>query len=228
MNTVLCYGDSNTYGYNPNIGPRSRYEKSKRWTTILGTLLGPEYEVIAEGLNGRTTAYDRPGFPWKNGVTHLAPIMGSHKPINYLIFMLGTNDCNVEMGLSSSNIAEGMEKLVINAREVSMIQQESLPEIIIVSPAPIREPIDNSPFYGEINTCSVMKSKELASLYKSIAIKYDCKFVDASNIEVSPLDSEHLTENGHDQLARLIYKEIYKKWVKTEKMQWYILVQLYY
>lgn len=208
MQTVLCYGDSNTYGYNPELGRRSRYNKDKRWPTILQNLLGSEFEVIAEGLNGRTTAYDRPGFPWKNGVTALPAIMGSHKPIDYLVFMLGTNDCNLEMGLSSEDIASGMETLVQTAGEMAMIQQERIPTIIVISPSPILEDYESSPFAGEIDLSSVRKSREIANLYKNICIKYNCIYIDGSPAQVSTIDSEHLTEQGHETIAQLVYNKI--------------------
>lgn len=212
MNNILCYGDSNTYGYNPNIGRRSRYDKNKRWPNILQSLLGEEYEVYPEGLNGRTTAYDRPGFPWKNGLQPLPAILGSHKPLDYVVFMLGTNDCNVEMGLSSQQIAEGMEQLILTTREMGILQQERIPQIIVISPAPILENYESSPFSDEIDLSSVRKSRELGKLYKQLCIKYECLFIDAgaSGVEVSALDCEHLSENGHRQLAELVYNSIIK------------------
>ena len=108
--SVLCYGDSNTYGYDPHTG--GRYPYDKRWTTLLGNLLGSRYEVIPEGLNGRTTAYDRPGAAWKNGERSLIACLGTHKPVDYVIIMLGTNDCNADLGLSAGDIADGRETLV--------------------------------------------------------------------------------------------------------------------
>jgi len=46
MKNILCYGDSNTYGYNPENG--QRYDYNIRWTGILQNLLGLEYRVIEE------------------------------------------------------------------------------------------------------------------------------------------------------------------------------------
>lgn len=210
MKTVLCYGDSNTYGYNPNEGQRSRYPRELRWTTILSDLLGPSFEVVPEGLNGRTTAYDRPGFPWKNGLQPLPAIMGSHKPLDYIVFMLGTNDCNVEMGLSSEEIAEGMEQIILTTQEMGIIQQESIPKIVLVAPAPILSNYQLSPFADQLDDNSVIKSNEIDELYKDLADKYDCLFISCldNNVEVSSLDSEHLTVNGHHKLAELVYNSI--------------------
>ena len=85
---ILCYGDSNTYGFNPN--PYSyRYPYEKRWTSILSEKLGAGYVIAPEGLNGRTTAFDRPGEPWKNGKRSLIYSLATHKPVDIVIIMLG-------------------------------------------------------------------------------------------------------------------------------------------
>ena len=63
--TVLCYGDSNTYGYVPETG--TRYPVNVRYPGRLQMLLGNDYNVIEEGCNGRTTIHDDPVEGWKNG-----------------------------------------------------------------------------------------------------------------------------------------------------------------
>lgn len=206
MKTVLCYGDSNTYGYNPENG--LRYPKELRWTTILQELLGDDYEVIPEGLNGRTTAYDRPDGIFKNGLTPLMAILGSHKPLDYIVFMLGTNDCNRDLYLSVNDIKNGMEKLIQETVNNMPMMQGYIPTIIIVVPASIKDEYKTSPFVDQLNEESVLKSKAIASLYKELANKYNTKYLDCSNaLEVSSIDSEHLTVKGHNKLAHLL-KEI--------------------
>ena len=102
MKTVLCYGDSNTYGAkpigfdildSPLIAGDMRFSRDERWTGILQKELEPDYFVIEEGLNARTTSFDDPveGFH-KNGKTYLLPCLESHAPIDLVILMLGTND----------------------------------------------------------------------------------------------------------------------------------------
>ena len=202
MKTILCYGDSNTYGYCPTTG--GRYEKSKRWTTILQNLLGDEYEVVAEGLNGRTTAYDRQDV-WKNGLTHFKPIFSTHKPVDLIIFMLGTNDVNADLFLSEQQIADGMEKLALEAKNHAPEAQEYVPKIMIVVPAVILPDYHNSPFADQLDDESIRKSNAIAPLYEVVAKRQGCIYVDCSHrLEVSPLDSEHLTEKGHEQLAYIL------------------------
>ena len=86
MTTILCYGDSNTYGYNPVNG--LRYPKDVRWTGVLQKLLGEQYAVIEEGCNGRTTVFEDIAEPWKAGLGYLKPCLNTHKPIDFVIMML--------------------------------------------------------------------------------------------------------------------------------------------
>ena len=204
--SVLCYGDSNTYGYDPYTGGSYPYEK--RWTTLLGDMLGDRYEVIPEGLNGRTTAYDRPGAAWKNGVSSFIACMGTHKPVDYIIIMLGTNDCNAGLGLSAKAIADGMETLVNLVEKEAPGLQGYVPEIIVAAPAAIQGNIENAPFADELSPESVQKSRDIAPLYREIAARHGVRFADAScGIEVSS-DCEHLTIEGHRQMAKLFYDTI--------------------
>ena len=203
MKTILCYGDSNTFGYNPTDGGRYAYDK--RWTTILGKLLGNEYLVIPEGLNGRTTAFDRPGSFFQNGYPYLAPCLTSHKPLDTVVIMLGTNDCNVDLGLSAEDIAAGMEKLVLEVKNVAPDVQGFIPKMIIVVPGAIGENYMNSPFAYQLDESSCKKSRDIAPLYKALADKYGCLYLDGSEIlETSEYDSEHLTVKGHEKLAELL------------------------
>ena len=204
--SVVCYGDSNTYAFDPYTGGRYPYEK--RWTTLLGEKLGSLYEVIPEGLNGRTTAYDRPGAGWKNGVSSFIACLGTHKPVDYLVIMLGTNDCNAGLGLSAEDIAKGMENLVKLAEDTSPELQGYIPQIVVVVPPAIAEDLSNSPFAWELSTASIQNSRDIAPLYRELAERHGCLFVDASlSAEVSP-DCMHLTEKGHEEMSELIYKAL--------------------
>lgn len=206
MKKILCFGDSNTYGYNPLTD--SRYEDGIVWTDILQELLKDEYVVYNEGLNGRTTAYDRDLSDELNGYAHFIETLNKYGNIDYLIIMLGTNDCNVDMHLNSEEIALGMEKLIITAKEY---YKDSLPKIIIVTPAAILDEYEHSLFAYQLDKDSVIKSHEIAPLYKQLCDKYNCVNIDCSNtLEVHTIDSEHLTIKGHNDLAHILYGLIYK------------------
>ena len=206
--TVLCYGDSNTYGFEPATG--TRYPRSMRWTTLLQEKLGSDYEVIAEGLNGRTTAYHRVGTDYQNGLESLPAIFGSHKPVDIVVFMLGTNDCNYDMKLEPADIARGMESLIECLEDRAPARQGFVPEILVISPVHIRPEIEGTPFMTDIDQTSVEKSHKLAPLYKELTERHGCRFLDAAEVSVSAIDCEHLTAEGHLQLAELVYGELCK------------------
>lgn len=210
MKTILCYGDSNTYAYDPRNG--LRYPKEVRWTTILQEALGENYEIIVEGLSGRTTIYDRPDGAYKNGLTYLIPCIESHAPLDYIIFMLGTNDCNTDLNLSVEDIKNGMEKLVETVENDILNIQSFMPKIIIIAPASIGDNYLTSPFSDNLDDDSVKKSHEIAKEYMDIASRHNAIFLDCTKIlKVSTIDSEHLTIDSHRKLGMLLSDIIMKR-----------------
>ena len=197
--TILCYGDSNTYGLMPV--PGGRYPYRKRWTTLLGNQLGEGYVVVPEGLSGRTTAFDREGAPWKNGLAPLKAIIGSHVPVDIFIVMLGTNDTIPEVGASAEQIADGMEQVLLAAKEAFEELQEEQPAVILAVPAPIGDAYEQSTDTGALDMGACIKSRQITGLYEQLAEKHGCTFVNMQEAEVSAIDSEHLTERGHEQVA---------------------------
>jgi lysophospholipase L1-like esterase len=91
MKTILCYGDSITWGRNAVDGTRFPFEQ--RWPGILQAGLGNDYRIVEEGLGGRTVATESWAMPHRDGRAMLAPILESHAPLDWVIIMLGTNDC---------------------------------------------------------------------------------------------------------------------------------------
>ena len=112
MKTIVCYGDSNTYGYNPENG--FRYEYEERWTTILQKELKDSAIVIPEGLNGRTTSFEDELRPGRNGATYLDPCLHSHGPIDLVVLMLGTNDLKIRFQATPTDIGKGIDRLIKN------------------------------------------------------------------------------------------------------------------
>ena len=207
MKSVLCYGDSNTYGYNPRNG--LRYPKSIRWTSRLQALLGTEYEVIEEGCNGRTTVFGAPYEEWKMGITYLRPCLNTHKPVDFVILMIGSNDLKDGFHAQPSQIADGVRQIVDVIISFTEEKQGFVPTIILVSPIEVGEGVDNSPFNFEFNHEAIAKSKAFPKYYRQIAEEKHCIFFDAATIaSPSPEDSLHMTEEGHaafaEQMAKLI------------------------
>ena len=111
MKSILCYGDSNTYGLMPDSP--DRYPRDVRWTGILQKKLGEDYYVIEEGLSGRTTLWDDPIEEHKNGKKYLLPCLDSHKPVDLVILMLGTNDLKTRFSLTPFDIGASVEILFL-------------------------------------------------------------------------------------------------------------------
>ncbi len=201
MKTVLCYGDSNTYGYNPENG--LRFPEDVRWTGILQRRLGKEYRVIEEGCNGRTTVFEDPLEGWKNGLSYLKPCLNSHKPVDFVILMLGSNDLKETFYASADQIAFGAAQLVETIQTFTAAKQGFVPKILLVSPLYIGEGIHTSPFYGRFLENAITRSKEFATKYGEVAQKYHCEFADASKwAQPSATDSLHMNADGHRAFAQ--------------------------
>lgn len=207
MKTVLCFGDSNTFGYRPDNG--MRYDKDTRWTGKLQNLLGSEYNVVEEGCNGRTAVGIDPFEEWKYGMTYLKPCLNSHKPIDTFIIMLGSNDLKGIFFNYVENIAKGVENMVKVVKEFLIKKQGFAPEIILISPPHIGPGIATSPFRDRFTWEAIGKSQEFATYYKIVADKQGCKFIDAAeHIKPSQIDSLHLDAFEHSKLATVIYRTI--------------------
>jgi lysophospholipase L1-like esterase len=108
VKTLVCFGDSNTWGYVPGSGGE-RFPRGQRWPVILQGLLGVGWEVIAEGLNGRTATYERADSEGRNGLPYLLPCLLSHAPVDVVVIYLGTNDVNF---LDDERVARCVARLV--------------------------------------------------------------------------------------------------------------------
>lgn len=200
MKKILCYGDSNTYGFDPVSG--LRYPKSVRWTGRLQQELGDQYEVIEEGCNGRTTVFDDPYEPWKNGKRYLPACLNSHKPVDIVVLMLGSNDLKMEFHASAQDIARGAEELVCMIKEFMTEKQGFYPDVILMAPPVLGNKIIHSAFGSSFDERAVECSKQFAVLYREAADRQNCHFFNTSDyICSSEEDGLHLSPEAHGILA---------------------------
>ena len=122
---VLCYGDSNTYGWIPATG--GRFTRDVRWPGVLAAQLGDGWHVIEEGLGGRTTIFDDPILPGRNGKTYFEPCLLSHDPLDVVVIALGTNDVKVRFAASAADIARGVAMLAEMALALG-------PKVLVLGP----------------------------------------------------------------------------------------------
>lgn len=207
--TILCYGDSNTFGWNPCT--ELRYDPDVRWTGILQKMLGDSARVLEQGCNGRTTVFVKEEEPWKTGIDSLKAVLNTCKPFDKMILMLGSNDMKFRFNASPEDIADGVRRIVKDTIEFTQLKQGFVPEILVVSPCEIGEGICDTAFGDEFDMGSVEKSKKLAPLYKAVAEEFPehCRFFDAATvIKPSEVDCLHLMPDAHQALAEAFYKII--------------------
>lgn len=203
MQQVLCFGDSNTWGYNPENG--ERYPWGVRWTSILQESLEKKnIRIIEEGLCGRTTVFEDPYRQGRKGTSLFPTLLETHKP-DSIVIMLGTNDCKSAFAASPEKIGQGIRELILQAKSFSKDSR-----ILLVSPIHLGEKVWHDEFDPEFSKESVQLSKELAEVYKKIADEFDVDFLAASSVaNYSEEDQEHMNPDGHLALAKAIEEKLY-------------------
>ena len=179
---ILCFGDSNTYGYDPRGFFGDRYGAGDRWVDLLAKQTG--HECINAGANGR----EIPRNPYA------LRLLTEHAPVDIFLVMLGTND--LLQGGSAKEAAYRMG---------AFLNQPLLycKSILLVAPPPMKRgawvPTDEL----------VAESIRLAEEYKLLAEKMNIPFVDTHhwNIELT-FDGVHFTEEGHHTFAENLRKEL--------------------
>ena len=204
---ILCFGDSNTYGYIPTGG---RYDAHTRWPMHMAEVLGEGYEVVEEGFNGRTLVYDDPvegGF--KSGLAYLPPCLMSHNPLDAVVIMLGANDAKRRFGLTPATIGQCMMQLVKTAKLYAMDAHGNPSRIIITSPPPFLDNLMETRHGEHFGPQAIEVTRGLAAEYLRISKLLRCDFFDAGPYgEVSRLDAVHMTANGHIRLAEAMAEKI--------------------
>ena len=200
--TVLCFGDSNTHGNPPATAldaPSARYDRSIRWPTLMAGHLGPDWHVIEEGHPGRTTVHDDPiEGAHRNGITVLPSLLESHRPIDVVILMLGTNDLKGRFSVNPTDIALSLERLIGVIRAFACGPNGANPGILLVSPPPIVE----VGCLAEMFEGGAAKSHALASAIAKAATRANVAFLDAgAHIAISPVDGIHYEPAAHATLA---------------------------
>ncbi len=199
MKTVLCYGDSNTWGYEPAMG--ERFPEDVRWSGVLARELGSEFRVIEEGLNARTTVREDPVEEYKNGKDYLRPCLESHRPMDLVIVALGVNDLKARFFASASDAADGAGILVTIAQRSGAGPNGSPPAVLLVAPPPEGRLTE----LAEMFAGAEEKSRGFARQYRRVAEKHGCELLDAGElVRASDLDGIHLEANEHRRLGEAV------------------------
>ena len=222
---ILCYGDSNTWGvvgrYQDSPLPSCKHDPQHHWPTVLAKALGESFDIEVEGLCGRTTIYTKPAEPWKNGEPYLLPCIMTHRPLDLIIIMLGTNDLQIHKSITAEELPIGISRLVdIIQRTPNCGRNQTPPKILILPPAEVRPSCPEgrtavfAKFRGEIGReLSLMFPK----VYAQVAQEKGCYFLNtAAYAQPGEADGVHFDSESHAKLglavAEYIKKEIYPGW----------------
>ena len=201
MKSILCFGDSNTWGYNARM--KERYSRNERWTGVLRQELGDGYEIIEEGLNGRTTVWEDPIEGHKSGKEYLIPCLESHQPIDLVTIMLGTNDLKKRFSLflSAFDIANSAGVLADIALRSGSGPAGGAPKVLLMAPPRVGKMTE----FAEMFEDAEVKSRKFSQHYRQIANDHGCDFLDTSQIVTSSdIDGIHLELSEHQKLGKAV------------------------
>ena len=203
MRRILCFGDSNTWGYDP--ATEDRFDDQTRWTGVLQAALGADFTVIEEGLNGRTTVWNDPIEGYKNGHDYLVPCLETHRPLDLVVLMLGTNDLKRRFSLSAYDIAQGVAVLLRAISYSKAGRDGHAPRVLLLAPPPVAKLTG----FAEMFEGSEAKSLLLGQHYRAVAVEYNVAFLDTSTvIRSSDLDGIHFEAEEHAKLGRAVAHEV--------------------
>lgn len=209
MKRILCYGDSNTWGFISG-SDRQRYNENERWTKLLQKLLGEGYEVIEEGLNSRTLmtesnslGHDGRNKAGRNGFTYLYPCLDTHDKFDVFVLMLGTNEMKNKFKNSAEDTLKMIEKYAdVITNYTSQIDGSSPKLVIMGIPQVVEEKGESaktSKFFGASE-----KAQKFNKLLEEYCNSNGITFVNNSDLEVG-VDGVHLSLESHKKLAEKLY-----------------------
>jgi lysophospholipase L1-like esterase len=210
--TVLCFGDSNTYGERASDFEQGRLPADVRWTGQLQRLLGDRYAVIEEGLGGRTTDLEYADQPGWSGRAYLVPCLASHRPLDLVVLMLGTNDLKTEFDRSAADIVAASGRLVDDIQGNAVNRAGEPTAVLLVSPVHAEDtrPLFEEETAPEFDARSVAVSRQLAPLLGELAHARGVLFADAAAVAEVGDDGLHLSIDSHRRLAGLLARIIGK------------------
>lgn len=198
MKKILCFGDSNTYGYTPATGVR--FDESTRWTGRLSALLEKEYLILEEGMNNRNGFFQNPQSIKLCGVDYLPIYLQNHKDIDICILALGTNDAQFFYNLDKQTVQNGLQSLTN-----SLLDANSETKIIIIPPVKIQPNILNGIFSMQFDLSSAKRIEDTFEEYKNFAQTNGFYYLDLNEfVKPSEADGLHYSVESHKIIAEKV------------------------
>lgn len=206
---VLCFGDSNTWGYIPGSG--QRLEETERWTGVCQQFLGEDYIILEDGANGRSTNVDDPDAPCTNGKTALCFSLYAQRPLDLVVLMLGTNDLKTGGAEAAAHGTEELLTILERADELLGDKQPVFREgakVLLVAPLPLHPAIKEK-FPESTVADKAEESERIAELYRKLAKERDAWFLNAGQYaQRSAIDCVHMEVQSHKSLGTAIAEKI--------------------
>jgi len=193
---IMVFGDSNSWGYIAGTNAE-RFDAHIRWPGVLQETLGDHFIVLEEALNGRTTVWDDPFKPDRNGRRHLPVLLESHHPLDLVIIKLGVNDLKSHFGLTAPEIALGIATLV------EMIQQSPAnPPVLVVCPT---RPVETESILRIKFAGAVARSADLAEAFREVLTPLGVEVVDANEVATATaIDGVHMDAAAHQAIGKQV------------------------
>ncbi len=201
---IVCFGDSNTYGYIPVTA--LRFPPDVRWTGVLAKELGEDYEIGEEGMCGRTIAIHDPG-DVNNvcGMDLLEESLSRHQPVDLVTIMLGTNDVKQRFHASAEQIGKSLEEMIEAAKNLPIWREESEPKILVIAPPTVRDTYKNGAFSESMGPDCLKKFADIPRIYAETAQRQGCSFFDAGKVvQGCDEDGIHITAESHIRLGKAL------------------------
>ncbi len=200
---VLCFGDSNVFGYNPSDG--SRYPVDIRWSGLVKEYFKNKLKIVEAGCNNRTI-FENPNGKNYSGIDILKEYL--LKKYFGIVFLIGINDFQNIYTISDETLYLGLENLILISRKI-------VPDIkiLLLCPNKLDDRILSGPFSLLFDKKSISKSQSVEKIYSNIAKKYKTDYINLNDfVKTSSIDGLHYDVNNHKIIFSLV-KNIIDKWI---------------
>lgn len=204
--TVLCFGDSLTWGFDPRGGANLiRYGFAERWTRQLQAELGASYHVVENGLNGRTTVFDDPVLGDMSGLAQLPVALKSNMPLDLVIILLGSNDAKTRFNVNGDEIARGLSRLLEVVSKSSFGPNGKAPSTLVLIPPEMGEVGGTwlEPMFDPVHSRAALK--RIRETYPTVANAFGAECFDINQV-VGPgaIDGIHFDPEALKPIAKEI------------------------
>lgn len=211
---VLCFGDSNTWGFVPRLEPGAtrftRYGAGERWPRLLEATLGAGVRVVEHGICGLVGALPSGAAHFEDGasraaIDHVRGLIAANWPIQEWVVMLGTNDLAYPELKEPPRIADGIVALIEAGLSSHAWLGGRAPEVTLVAPIPLGPAVTALGVAEE----GIARSRGLAAAFAPRAAAKGWRFLDAAAAgELDTEDGVHWSPSHQQRFAALLAKTL--------------------